>query len=734
MAEDFNSVNERLLQMAESMSSMEKSSKMTGLSFKALAASIFAGENALKGWDAIVNRSTLAKGLDTAVRSLGLSAADLTRKEREMASEVRSMQALTQSTIALKGEALAQAQEELRLLELQHRVTGNQLNLSRELQKLNPVTAVWYGVILNSATSLFNTHQHIQRDLQAANSNLYARIGLTKSILENQRQTGASLELSKETTREMLEYGYDLTGNMDAQLRLVTQMHDGLGMSVRTATEMAAVYDRQLNVSARGVADSIANVVNDTALAADEAGRLAINLGRAVATLRPGISKDLAAVNELVGRYEGALAQLGGQFGGFSDLLTKMTTSDGMLQAGLLGVNNPEFLASEEATKQVLNSFSDYARNFLGNTAGWERALRLQSLSEMFGTSTQQINLMIRAAEEANKQRTGSLTVEERYREQVRASAQSFERLGNSIRALTQEAVIPIMGAVGTLAGAVATAAETIVKLPGAVTAASIAFGASAIFMVRHMYSIGAALYHVTASAIASTAALRAQAVANTAASASQLQFGFMGANAGGAIARTMASPIAGALLKGFGILATAGAFVPVALELGKWLDKKYGGDITFDNNQLKESFEQTFSRQLRLHALRGDEAGLINDIGAARRHFTNLGQRSGEVEARIANALVGLEEYVGNARFAKEASMMTGYRSNDEVMYLKALVAAQQKVLEHAEKQREVGLKAIETTKEQIRQEDKIDEERKRQERFRILDQSKRGIWTRPF
>ena len=199
------------------------------------------------------------------------------------------------------------------------------------------------------------------------------------------------------------------------------------------------------------------------------------------------------------------------------------------------------------------------------------------------------------------------------------------------------------------------------------------------------------------------------------------MQFGFMGPAAGGVLARTMASPITSALLRGFGILATAGAFVPVALELGKWLDKKYGGDIAFDNNQLKETFDTTLRREIRANALRGDEAGLIQNVASARRHFTALGQSRGEAEARIARALEGLEEYVGNVRFAKEASMMTGYRSNDEVLYLKALVNAQAKVLVEAEKQREVGLKAVEATKAQLRQEEKMDEERKRSERLNM-------------
>lgn len=714
MADNLNGVEERLLQMAESMSSMEKSSKMMGLSFTQLFTTIVAGENALKGWDAIVNRSAFAKGLDTAVRSLGLTAADLTKKEREMASEVRSMQALTAGTLALRGEALESAKVELTVKELQHKVTANQLVLAKELQKLNPVSSFWYGLILNSATSLFNTHQNIQREMQAGNSTLQNRIQLTRTVLENQRQTGASLELSREATRELLDYGYDLTGNLEDQVRLVTQMHDGLGMSMRTASEMAAVYDRQLNVSAREVANSIANVVNDTALAADEAGRLAINLGRAVATLRPGISQDLAAVNELVGRYEGSLAKLGGQFGGFADLLTKMTTSEGMLQAGLLGVNNPEFLASEQATKEVLNSFTSYAKSFLGDTAGWERALRLQSLSEMFGTSTQQINLMIKAAEEANQVRTGSLTVEERYREQVRASAQSFDRLGNSIRSLTQQAVVPIMGIVGSIANTVASGIEALVRMPGAVAVATTTFAVGTVFMVRRMYGVGVALYQVATSAMTATAALRAQALANSTLSASSASTAVAGAVAG-----SPANLLNSTLKWGFGgLLALIGGW-----ELGKFINRTWGADaVKFDNNMLKESFDETFRRNIRFHAARGDEQGLRMDTESFRRHYQNLGRDAVSVEGKLVRILEGLEDHVGNVRFAKEASMMTGYRSNDEVAYLKALVDSQKKLLDQAEKQRETALKTNEVHKEKARQDEKLEEERKRQERLNSL------------
>src|SRR3546814_1366597 len=60
---------------------------------------------------------------------------------------------------------------------------------------------------------------------------------------------------------------------------------------------------------------------------------------------------------------------------------------------------------------------------------GWDRAIRLKTLADQFGTSAQQVNLMLRATEDVSTQMKSSITVEQRFREQMLVSGQSVDRL-----------------------------------------------------------------------------------------------------------------------------------------------------------------------------------------------------------------------------------------------------------------------------------------------------------------
>src|SRR3546814_1014543 len=81
--------------------------------------------------------------------------------------------------------------------------------------------------------------------------------------------TGASFSATAEAARDLVGYGYDLSGSFKENLVLITQMRDGLGVATRSSAEMVAIYDRQLKAPVREIADAIARVANDTALAAD---------------------------------------------------------------------------------------------------------------------------------------------------------------------------------------------------------------------------------------------------------------------------------------------------------------------------------------------------------------------------------------------------------------------------------------------------------------------------------
>jgi hypothetical protein len=179
--------------------------------------------------------------------------------------------------------------------------------------------------------------------------------------------------------------------------------------------------------------------------------KFAQQISRAAAVFREGITAQIPSVIGYVTRLEGLLQEVGGIAGGVTDLITRLTTVEGMVGAALLGVQTPEFLATEEGAKNVMEGFADYAKHFLGDAAGWDRTLRIEMLAQMFGTTAQQVAAMVRAVELENK-RMASLTGLRRvYEEQMAATLQGFTRLKNSLVALLKEGLAPAVAVIGTL-------------------------------------------------------------------------------------------------------------------------------------------------------------------------------------------------------------------------------------------------------------------------------------------
>lgn len=696
MADDISSMrdfNERLIDFADNMESMHKNTSAASLSFKHLVTSIFLGENALKAWDAIVTRSTWAKGLDSAFKTLRMDS-DALLKSRLKLEEVEKRLTLAFDRANPGSEREHRLRDRLNIVQDELRVLARQETLDKTTRSTHPVVLGFYAAVLGSTLKLYNAHKQIGHTLIEANVQLQERIRLTEAVIHTQLELGSEFRTNQEAAKMLVDYGFDLNDSFERNLRLVVQMHDGLGMTLRTASELAAVYDRQLNISADGVADSIARVVNDTGLAADEAGRLAVNLGRAVAMLRPGMNKDLAGVTELVGRYEGALQELGGQFGGFQDLLNKMTTPEGLMSAGILGVSNPEFLASKDATKQVVDNFATYVKQTLGNTSGWDRSLRLNVIAEQFGITAQQVNLMVMAVERSNTQRNSQLTLQQRFDEQIINSAQSWQRLKASVIALTQEAVIPILHVVGPIASGLASMLNWLIKLPGAVTVVSVAFAAAVPFMIARLYSVVQAFLAVAASAHMAAMGLQARTAAEM---ASGLSSGGPAAMAARATTRWLPT-LAMTLLRWLPVIGAG------ALAIMKF--REYTQPISWTPAVVRESFEDALNRTLRLDARRGDMGAINSDIERMRTYYKNQGVRPGAAEQKIADVIGKLPEFIGRARFVKETGVMTVGPSQEDSQQIERLIDIQKETAVVAKQHHEAALKLLDVDKAMIRQE----------------------------
>jgi hypothetical protein len=715
MADNLEDFDEGLRRMAENAKRFDTSMGHSELSIKGIIASFIGADVVKKAIEFTVAQSSMLTSMKKGLLGLEATTYDLTLKHKTLASDMRELTALANQRIAAGKTTAELVRREETLLESQLRITQAQINAKQAMTRFHPAELTVAAVTLKAATELYHTHRLINSSVVEANSSMRTRIGMTRDALRVQQMLGSEMTVTRDAARELVSYGYDLESSFADNLKLVTQMHDGIGLSVSLGAELVAVYDRQLKAPVRTIADSMARVVNDTGLAADQAGRLATNIGRAIAALRPGLNKDLAGVNELVARYEGALQELGGQFGQFGDLLGRMTTPEGMMQAGMLGVTDPTFLASKEATKRVVDQFATYAKSVLGDAQGWDRALRLNIIAEQFGVTGQQANLMIMAVERANKQRGSSLTLEERYREQVRASAESLTRLKNSLGALMQQAVLPLLPAFGWVTNKVASFIESLTAMPGAVYIVGTAMAVTTAMMIPRIWSTVTAFTALTGALMASARAAQVNAISQ----GSQLMLPGMGSGGvGGVVSSTLPK-----IVKSLGLIAAAFAVGWSIGEIYNAIERRASRIDPKFMSELKMSYDDALRTNLQNFAAKGDIGSIENALERARKVYTRSGKSPEAVEARIARLADGLVDIMGTARFRKEVAESSIERDPATVKATAELAAAQGQMITIADAQRMAALKQIELQKEK----NKKDEERKEEElRNRRLNQDK--------
>lgn len=378
------------------------------------------------------------------------------------------------------------------------------------------------AVMLAASRELFLKMRSFNQNLIEANSHWQHRHSLMVDSLMAQTQLGIGFEEITKSAAALVHYGMDTEASFEANLHLVAQMEQGLGVAVGESAKLASIVERQLKGSFEGVAHTIAQIVDDTALAGDEAARLATNIATALGRLRPGISAaTLPEVVRLVGRYESALKEVGGQSGAFTQLLQQLTTPEGLVGAGALGVS-PEFLATSQGVQQVMERFAKYGEMLVGQSEGWERQMRLQALAQIFNVSADQANQMLIAIKRANETQMGQISLQDRWRNQLSATNSGIQRLGNSLMGLLQGAMYPVVFAVGALANRLADAVEWILKAKEVVYVIGGALFVGTIILTARMWGLVRALTAVALSSSVAQAALNRQAGATTLNTAAQ--------------------------------------------------------------------------------------------------------------------------------------------------------------------------------------------------------------------
>lgn len=341
-----------------------------------------------------------------------------------------------------KGDALASRSAINRLTAVQREQISHKaiFDVKMASEKIDKNAFFAASVLFKLLKQTHSTYSEINEALIGADSD---RLGLARSILQTQRETGVGLKSATEAAAALVARGYDLDKNFQSTTKTVVQMKEALGVSVDAAAELAAITERRLGASFRGVADAVARTVKDTGLAASKAVDLATQLAKSASIFRKGFTDELPRVTEVILRLEGALQELGGETGAFSGLLTRLTTIEGMMGAGILGIQSPEFMKSEQATKQVIDSFANYAKQTVGDSRGWERVLRLEALAQQFGTTAQQADQMMQALERREQQQERMTDLEKLFEEQMAESGKGLSQLKEGLGALLKEGLAP---------------------------------------------------------------------------------------------------------------------------------------------------------------------------------------------------------------------------------------------------------------------------------------------------
>lgn len=530
--------------LADHLASSQKSAEGMSSAFKGAFLALGGASLANKIIGEVVERSRLISGFNRVTSAESMNQNVLVQRYNSyfsQASEITKRIRTEKRGITLD--------EELQLKALRAQMTEyqRQRQFNEEWRKFGNIRLALLGSAVALTSQLFLKQRQFNQDLIEANSSWEHRGSLLRQTLLMQTQLGVGFEKATEAVKALVHYGMDTESSFEENVRLVAQMDQGLGIAVVQSAQLASIVERQLHGSFVKVSHVLAQIVEDTALAGDEAARLATSIATALGRLRPGLgAAGLPEVVRLVGRYEGALKEVGGQAGAFQELIGNLTTIRGMAGAGVLGVK-PELVATEKGIQVILDRFSAFGQTMVGNLQGMARFQMLEQLGEMFGVSSDQANQMLIAIKRANQQQVGSITLQDRWRNQLHATDQGVHRLINSLTGLVQGALYWPLQAIGAIVNIAADMLESVLKYREIVYAATIAVGAGMVVLAWRAARLVVSLYSTMTAASAAALSL-ARLNTTLLATAATSAVGGAGGVAGGAVRAAGATAVAGGI------------------------------------------------------------------------------------------------------------------------------------------------------------------------------------------
>ena len=640
---EFAKIEKSVHSMAHSMEATHSASKQTSDALGSLLKTLLVVDVTLKGLERVSSFSPMARNLREAFGTLGRTRDELRAMYADQVAYLA--QQLREGKITSEMHT-----EELEKLEMRAPVLRSQLALEEQINKVGALRLTILAATVTALGRLFYISQDFNESNIKANAEWSRRRDLFYTNLQVQRETGVAFRSVAEAQRELVNYGFQNRQNYDAVVKTVVMLHEGLGMSVRAATDLAVVTERQVKVSFKSTVDVVAQLVDQTSLAADEVERIAKTLGPLILAIQPRGAPAFPQIIQALGQYEDAIKRLGGMGDEFTQMIAKMLKPEGLLQAGVLGIRDPQMLIKASGVKQAMDAFRKYTDQMLGSATGVDRVFRMQMLADTFGTSYEQMSLMVEAAKKANTAMNERTTLEDRFHQQMQAAGEGFKRIYSSITALLERALYPAIIGINWLTNFIANMLQTILKYKPLVFVAVAAIDLVIVMTILKLRSVAKAFWEVVMAAQMAAINLKRYAEGQLAQQA-------MGALPGGALKQGERA-IAGAVEVQLGEKAATTIASVTAAKTALSFRQQFGMLLTGFGTQARDLWMVTKSTAAGNWRTMFEKVGLV---------FTEARVQGGLLRGLIAVTKAGwikLGEQIGMLAVFSKAGLMAGLTS----------------------------------------------------------------------
>jgi len=365
-----------------------------------------------------------------------------TTADKDSIDQAKVYKKLAQENLTNAKNLLDLEQKRLVLRESISAVTGKHL-------------AIEYMLIKGFAEAIKKSGE-LNQSLIQANSMTSVRDRLTKQIFEVQAKTGASFETMNAAARSLTDIWPKAHRGFKESLEVMVEMEEGLGVSFEHSAQLARIFQVNLKVNVREVADQIAVIANNTSLAADEATRFATEIGKALRLLGPGAAPGAREAAGYVTMMAARMKDVGGDAGEVVKLFNEMTkgSQQAFMLRGLSGVNTPGALGSGQGAQQALQGLGRFIDKIVTARPGtMAYTAQLEAAAQVIGTSTETVRLYKDMIAESNKPLDEHAKLQQRWREQVTNANKALGRLEESFVSLIQQAFMPLLPAIRGLFG-----------------------------------------------------------------------------------------------------------------------------------------------------------------------------------------------------------------------------------------------------------------------------------------